>query len=113
MPDITEVIDNALRDFSVSGDAMRWTPDPPPPRIPGVWPLPNEVVVRFELEVAPFLDAMERARAAVLALGEATKRAGAKVAWCILDETRVAQDAKRERMRQLHTAYRAKRGKRW
>jgi hypothetical protein len=114
MPDITEVIDNAVRDYSVSGDAMRWTPEPPgPPRIPGVWPLPNDVVVRFELELAPFLDALERARASVRALGEAAERAGSKVAWCVLDETRTARDAKRERMRRLHTAYRAKRGKRW
>jgi hypothetical protein len=110
MPDITDVIDNALRDYSVSGDAMRWTPEPPaPPRISGVWPLPDEVVVRMELEVSSFIEAIERARSAVLGLDVAMKR----VAWIVVDETRVAQDAKRERMRRLHTAYRAKRGGRW
>lgn len=98
MSDITDVIDNAARDYSVSGDAMRWTPEPPSlPCIPGVWPLPNQVVVRFELDVEPFAAAMKR---------------GARLTWCVLDETRATEDAKRERMRRLHIAYRAKRGKR-
>lgn len=29
MPDILEVIDGALADCSTSGDAMRWSPEPP------------------------------------------------------------------------------------
>jgi hypothetical protein len=104
---ITDQIDNAIRDYGVSEDAMRWAPDQPAPsrRMP-------EVLVHFEVDMREFVLAMEQAR-------EASRRAAAAIGeglglaklWTWIDETHDFQAAKRARLRRMHQMYRAKRGR--
>lgn len=93
MSDIIETIDGALRDFEVSGDAMRWTPEPPEPAprqrlarggvlmVPDVADpsaptadeisraVPIDVVeVVLEIDTSRFVEAMRRAAEALTAM---------------------------------------------
>lgn len=52
MPDpILDAIDNAVRDYGISDDAMRWTPDPPEPTSstpPAPAPRVEEIQIRLK-----------------------------------------------------------------
>lgn len=98
---IIDTIDNAIRDYGVSEDAMRWAPEPS--REAQFRPMPT-VVVRFEVDTREFVLSVGQAR-------EAARRAGLAKLWTWIDETRDWQAAKRERIRRIHQLYRAKRGK--
>lgn len=98
---ITDAIDNAIRDYGVSEDAMRWAPDPPAE--PRFRPMP-EVVVWFEVDTREFVLSMGQAR-------DAARRAGIAKLWTWIDETHDFQAAKRARLRRMHQMYRAKRGR--
>lgn len=54
--DIIDTIDEALSDWTVSADAMRWTPDSA-----AVTPDPSPVQVLLDLDFRPFVEAMQRA----------------------------------------------------
>lgn len=52
MPDpILEAIDNAVRDYGISDDAMRWTPEPPEPAHPTPLPAPAPRIEEIEIRV--------------------------------------------------------------
>ena len=57
MSDILETIDNALDDWTVSGDAMRWTGDPPPaPKFPP----PRMAQFNISIDLRAFREAMAK-----------------------------------------------------
>lgn len=61
---IIETIDEALNDWSVSGDAMRWTPDSSEIRHKLMGPR----MPRFTFDVRPFMEAMEKMAQALAAI---------------------------------------------
>jgi hypothetical protein len=68
-------IDGALGDDTVSGDAMRWTPDPPPVHSPLIWWLGvSELAVAEAIEAGRAAERAERVRAVFRVDEEALER---------------------------------------
>lgn len=95
-------IDHALRDFDTSDDAMRWTPEPAPPRPAAPMPQfrpPSFARVVIRIDTAPFQAAM---RSIMQAYQDAFRSLFRKVRDLLL------QDQVNERRSQMHSAYRAR-----
>lgn len=67
---VIDAIDNALDDWQVSGDAMRWTPDPPPASPT----LPSAATVFLTVDLRPFVAAIEGIAKAAARLGPVLNR---------------------------------------
>lgn len=70
MSDILDTIDNTLRDYSVSLDAMRWTPDPEKAQDA---PAPK---ARSGVQLRPFLEVLLSITPFIEQLTEVMKRVG-------------------------------------
>lgn len=84
--DILEAIDNAIDDWSVSHDAMRWTPETPEEPVRHEWailpepvhtevPWPPDLIVGIGVQMAEFGAGIRAAMAALDAMGEALGKA--------------------------------------
>lgn len=105
MSDILELIDNAIDDY-ISGDAMRWTPEPPAPRAHRVdqahqlTPWQQETVSRVLRQTRDPIVVT-----AICQLSEAIKGAAAQLG--LFDEAFGPHQAeKRARISRMHVAYR-------
>lgn len=105
MPDILSLIDNALDDNRLSGDAMRWTPDPPKVRAPIT---PEQARAALESLGRAFEPVVDGMKVMVDALGRAFADWWARVAPMLAAAQRLHHEveaAKRVRLRRMHTSY--------
>lgn len=125
---ILDTIDNAIADYELSADAMRWTPNPSAPATGGrITPAPDVaafaescglVLTEWQRQVANGLYA-EQITVCVDAAVEPFRRAAAEairglsLAFApLVDELRRGKRQRSVRVTQIRRAYRAKR-KRW
>lgn len=112
--DVIDSIDHALQDWSASPDAMRWTPEPAPPRnsLPSRWHQPAGSPYPYlwsaVTSAAVFEEAMQGVRAAFdrtlrEVVAETTKLPATFAA--TFADVHEAENARRSAM---HTAYRAR-----
>lgn len=95
--DVIGSIDHALRDYGISNDAMRWTPEPAPPR-----PVPSPLRfadVRITVDIAPF-------RAAMTQVAQAWREVFGKFVSAML--TFLNDPTAIDRQHRMHVAYRAR-----
>jgi hypothetical protein len=105
---ITDSIDNAIWDYGVGPDAMRWSPEDPNGDLPrqaiATFRLDDDFIDAFEFDPGHFVEAFERAREAMQELGETLG------AW--FDETKrltsPEDQARHGRLRRMHSAHPAK-----
>lgn len=109
MTDILDLIDNALADYELSGDAMRWTPDPPKVRPPIS---PEQARAALESLGRAFVPAAEQFKVVFAVVFAAIGRAVAE--WAEQAKPLLAsiqrfnaevEAARRVRLRRMHSAY--------
>jgi hypothetical protein len=96
---ITDTIDNAIRDYGTSPDAMRWAPDAPQVTKPQP---PATASVRIHINTAPIVDAFAELRRAFQNFGAALAHL----------ERAEAHPARSVRVRQIRAAYGRRQGHR-